>query len=343
MLQCYALQQFLAHKGYKVEVIDYRPEYLRKEYELFNRLRIADSSIFRILKNIIRDLWLLPFWLRRHRAFGRFSKEELCLSGKVSGKDIPDDYDVYVVGSDQIWNPLITNGYDDVYFCRFKFEKGKRRYMSYAASMEVAALGKEEASSLSLLLNGFDAISVREDILVDMLQPYTKCKIEQVLDPTLLLDVAVWDRIVIRPRDRQKYVFVYQVRENEHTMRVAQSVADELQAKVVTVVPYFCKKSFGMQTPGEFVGLIKYAECVVTTSFHGTAFSVIFNKPFYTLLLKSGSDTRSSSLLHSIGLGNRLVALDEVPRFSGIDYTAANEALLRMREQSECFVENSLK
>lgn len=343
MLQCYALQQFLALKGYKVEVIDYRPEYLRKEYELFNRLRIADSSIFRMLKNIIRDLWLLPFWLRRHRAFARFLKEKLCLSEKVRGKDIPDGYDVYVSGSDQIWNPLITNGYDDVYFCHFRFEKGKRRYMSYAASMEVAALGKEDVSSLSFLLDSFDAISVREDILVDMLQPYAKRKIEQVLDPTLLLDADVWERVAVRPSGRQKYVFVYQVRENEHTMRVAQSVADELQAKVVSVVPYFCKKSLRMQTPGEFVGLIKYAECVVTTSFHGTAFSVIFNRPFYTLLLKSGSDTRSSSLLHSLGLGERLVSLNEVPRFSQIDYTAANEALGRMREQSECFVENSLQ
>ena len=188
------------------------------------------------------------------------------------------------MGSDQIWNPQITKGFHKPYFGYFDFSKENRKYIAYAASMEASSLTQEEKAFYKKALDNFNAISVRETTLADLLQPLTSKKIETVLDPTLLANTDIWNSIVKRPLLNCKYVLVYQVRFDKNTRRIAQDIANQIGAKVIEITAWinwkFKKNVYQCCSPEEFLGWIKYASCIVTTSFHGTAFSVIFNKDY---------------------------------------------------------------
>ena len=126
VLQCYAMQEFLRSKGHDVEVINYRPNYLLKPYKIFNVKRFSSKKPIRILKGLILEFLLFPVRLKRFYGFENFINNKLILSKTVTKESIPSNYDIYIVGSDQIWNPKITKGFDEIYFCRFPFEKGKK-------------------------------------------------------------------------------------------------------------------------------------------------------------------------------------------------------------------------
>ena len=148
VLQCYATQEFLRGKGYDVEVINYRPYYLLHPYQLFNYRRVLCKNPIRLIKKFIQELLLFPVRYKRWRAFEGFINEQLQLGSVVTNK-LPIDCDVYLIGSDQVWNPKITNGFDDVYFAQFPFAKAKKRYVAYAASMEAKKLKNEGMSYLN--------------------------------------------------------------------------------------------------------------------------------------------------------------------------------------------------
>ena len=342
ILQCYALQEYLKVQGHNVEVIDYRPPYLLKPYSLFNINRIRSRNPIRIIKNFIRESILFYGRYKRYCGFESFIKNRLNLSAKVKGKNIPDNYDVYIIGSDQVWNPKITEEFDNIYFANFPFKKEQKKYISYAASMETQELNHEQKKYFTSALNSLDQISVRENVLCELLQPLTHKDIKQVLDPTLLIESSVWEKVVTPPNIKLKYVLVYQVRINERTMQIANEIAKQIGGIVIETVAWLdkqcLKNKYQYASPEMFLGLIKHASCIVTTSFHGTAFSVIFNKPFYTLVLNDGKDSRSLSLLSSVGLRDRAISLETVPTFTPIDYSKANQQLNIIRKESSQFL-----
>lgn len=341
VLQCYALQEMLKGMGHTVEIIDYRPYYLRVPYDVINLHRIQSRNPLRLVKRAISETLSLPQRIIRHRKFDSFIKHYLNLS-KSAG--ISSDYDVYVMGSDQIWNPKITNGFDGVYFGYLPFPKVKKKYIAYAASMETEQLDSAEEDYLRKSLKNFDAISVRETQLATLLQPLTDKKVSVVLDPTLLADSSVWNIFFGQKPLNRKYVLVYQVRVDKNTLRIARHIASQLDAEVVAISSYpTCRKCCNLyqtESPQDFVNWIKHASCVVTTSFHGTAFSIILNRPFYSLALGTG-DTRSASLLKLVGLEDRLIDKTASPSFQEIDYTGikVNERLERYRNDSRAFLQ----
>lgn len=345
VLQCYAMQEFLRSKGHDVEVINYRPKYLLEPYKIFNLKRCFSKNPFRILERILKEFILLPMRIKRFHGFENFINSKLNLSNAVTKKYIPSNYDIYIVGSDQIWNPKITRGFDDIYFCRFPFVKEKKKYIAYAASMESKVLDDNAARYYSYSLNNFDYISVREKQLLELLQPLVHKPIEQVLDPTLMVSSKIWE-IFPNRNNQEKYVVVYQVRNNENTIRIAHHIAAQIGAKVKILVAWLQIKYSDTDqnaTPEEFVDYIRNASCVVTTSFHGSAFSIIFNRPFYTIRLNDGADTRSSSLLKSLGLEHRMIDANESPVFSQIDYSLVNQRLDVLRVKSQNYLLNSLQ
>lgn len=347
VLQCYALQEMLKNMGYKVEVIDYRPEYLLAPYRKFSLSRFKRSSLLSIAKVCVKEFLLLVKRIRRYNAFQTFINKRFNLSPTVNDKSIPSFYDVYIMGSDQIWNPKITKGFDPVYFGFSDFDKGNRKYISYAASMETKEVDKESKDFFEKALMNFDAVSVRETQLKTLLQPLTGKNIELVLDPTLLADKKIWDAIAIRPNINKKYILVYQVRYNVNTIRIARQLAKDINAEIIEVTSSlricFSNKSRQCESPEEFLGWIKNADCVVTTSFHGTAFSIIFNRPFYCIKLDDEFDTRSASLLKSLGLEYRFIDKKSTPTLSPIDYSVANERLSHLQIQSIDFLSKALE
>lgn len=348
VLQCYALQETLKQIGHDVEVIDYRPQYLLTSYSIFNKYRILSKNPILMIRFFIREMLLLPVRIKRYHAFNEFIETKLNLSHRIMKRDIPSSYDIYIMGSDQIWNPKITQGFDSVYFGYFDFHKGEKKYISYAASMEANLFDTKSTQFYVKALNNFDALSVRETRLAELLQPLTTKKIEIVLDPTLLANRNIWNRIALEPSIKRKYVLMYQVRCNENTLRIANNIANQIGAVVIEIMSYptrhFSKKQLPWSSPEEFLGLIKNAACVVTTSFHGTAFSIIFNRPFYCIQLDDGWDTRSLSLLKTIGLCDRMIKKSETPKFTEIDYNGEiNKCLFQLRENSLHYLMNNVK
>ncbi len=345
VLQCYALQEFLKSKGHNVEIIDYRPYYLLRPYKIFKIERILSHNPIKLLKNTFRELALLYYRYVRYYNFETFITNKLNLSLRVRENNIPNKYDIYIIGSDQVWNPKITKGFDNIYFASFPFEKEKKKYISYAASMGVQELTAEQKQYIKSSLCNFDKISVRENNLCKLLEPLTSNTINQVIDPTLLIKVADWNQLVIKPNINSKYVLVYQVRTNKETLKIANNIARQIGGVVIEAVAWLnirCfKNKYQVATPEAFLGLIKYADCVVTTSFHGTAFSIIFNKVFYTLLLNDGKDSRSLSLLESVGLKDRAISINSTISFTSIDYSEVNYRLNQIRKDSEKYLDLS--
>lgn len=346
VLQCYATQEFLRSQGYEVEVINYCPRYLLDPYKLFFKRRVVSKNPIQLLKRLIVEILLFPYRYRRFKGFEKFIHNCLRIGKVVTRESLPSNCDAYIIGSDQVWNPKITHGFDPIYFADFPFEKGNKKFISYAASMESKALNNEQIEFYKTALNNFDSLSVRESQLQKLLQPLTSKKIYQVLDPTLMVPTHVWDNLSSDKSNVEKYVVVYQIRIVPNTMRIAENIASQIGAKVkVLVASVRYKAGEGTDqtaTPEDFVDTIRNAVCVVTTSFHGTAFSVIFNRPFYTIKLNDGADTRSMSLLDSLGLEERLIEINDTPKFSPIDYSLANQKLEQLRKESEDYLLNSL-
>lgn len=347
VLQCYALQETLKQMGHNVEIIDYRPKYLLTPYTIFDKKRFLSKNPISLIKHCIKETLLLPARIKRHNAFDKFINNRLNLSHRIIKRTIPDNYDVYIMGSDQIWNPKITQGFDPVYLGYFDFPKGRKKYISYAASMETNELNAETRDLYIKALNNFDAISVREAKLAELLQPLTLKKIETVLDPTLIADIATWKSIINRPNIKHKYILVYQVRNNKNTMRIASEIANQINAVVIEVTSrldiHFRKNRFQCTSTEKFLGLVKDAACIVTTSFHGTVFSIIFNRPFYCIQLDDNMDNRSQSLLEQIGLSERMIKKDDTPNFTKIDYNdRINKSILKLREKSLCYLRDNI-
>ncbi len=344
VLQGYALQEVLKNLGHEVKVINYRPYYIVNAYKTL-KLVLSRHPLW-MVKHTISEILIYPRSVRRHEAFTRFIEGRLNLTSPCDKKSIVSDIDAYIFGSDQIWNTGITSGYDDIFWGKLPFEKGNKKYITYAASMGKDSVADDDKKRIAEYMNNFDAISVRENSLKNMLSPLTDKNVQLVLDPTLLAPRSVWDKLDDNIEERG-YVLVYQVRKNKNTIELANHIAHQLNAKVITLEANINwrmgqnKKSCA--SPEDFVSYIKHASCVVTTSFHGTAFSVIFNKPFYCLELGDGADGRSKSLLHSLLLDDRMVDKLARPAFTEVDYTEANKLLDGLRESSEQFLTDNLK
>lgn len=340
VLQCYALQETLKTRGHNVEIIDYRPKSITENYKVLGNL--AKYKGLNGAKNLAKDVLCLRRSFIRHQKFEYFIEKHLRISIPTKEGKIPDDYDIYIIGSDQVWNPYVTHGFDGVYFGAF-LKKGK--CISYAASMETSTLTEAQSKFFSKALRNFDAISVREFKLAELLQPLTTKTISVVLDPTLLANVSIWDKMVDHVKGKS-YVLVYQVQEDPNTIRIANNIADQLGCNVVSLVSWVrCGYKKGRKqcaSPSDFVNLIREAKCIVTTSFHGTAFSVIFNKPFYCVTLKDSWNSRSKSLMTQLDLESRIVKWDESPSFSDINYSSINYKLRRLRDKSLDFLEQNL-
>lgn len=339
VLQAYGLQETLKAMGHQVEIIDYRPAFLLKPYKIFNIDRFISRNPICICKAIIKECLVSTMRVKRFLAFNHFIKCKLNLSEK---KEVNDKYDIYIIGSDQVWNPRITRGFHSPYFADFSFNKNKRKYVSYAPSMGSKELRKEEKTFYKQALQNFDSISVRESQLSILLRPLTEKKVSVVLDPALLAEPTIWESIIIKPKIKEKYVLIYQVRTNSNTMRIASNIAKQINGRVITLhawlSPNISKNNFQCASPEEFLGWIKYASCVVTTSFHGTAFSIVFNTPFYTIKLENDVDVRSLSILKQVGLNERFISKDSSPKFTTIDFTNTNSKLLELRNLSKRFL-----
>ncbi|MBL4901150.1 MAG: polysaccharide pyruvyl transferase family protein [Desulfocapsa sp.] len=342
VLQVAALICFLKNQGYAVEAVNYlSPPNRRYRLILFFKRR-----------NVVKLLWetLFLFGRRylRHRAFERFMSTYV-IHSQAPVKEKNDlkglDYDAYVVGSDQVWNTDITAGFDDIYWGNFSTEKPARK-ISYAASSENYPYDRRNKEKVRKGLRNFDALSVRENAFAEYLQKVTTQEISTVVDPTLLVPSGFFENLAVPPENRGRFVLVYQVVENHEVLCVAQNIARQLDAEVIEIrskITGMVKRKNVIETarPEEFLGYLKAAQCIVTTSFHGTAFSLIFQKSFYFVDLKNNAN-RSRALLNDLSLQQRVISTSDDVLFSSIDYEYPIQILRKKRKFSADFLKKAL-
>lgn len=351
MLQPFALKRTLEKMGLEVEVIRYKQQHI---YNTYNPLYIRAF----IRKNIfaaIRNIFNLPVDLKKQKVYKQYLLKHINSIPGFSQK-IPDDKDFYFFGSDQIWNPKITDGFDPIYFGNFPVKHGAKK-IAYAASAESIAYSKNEVNYLKKNLKNFDFISVREQSLNDNLTKFTGMQnIATVLDPTLISDPEIFSEINhINPLPGKKFVFFYKIRNcmcfAEKIYQYAQSIGAELlilsswyekdivrfskKHKNVTYLP-----TAGVET---FLGAVKFAECTFTPSFHGCVFPILNHRPFFSLVLKDSWNTRARDLLSTLDLEERLLNIDDIIIEKPIDYSIVDKKLSLARCNSLNFIKNAIK
>lgn len=364
-LQAYATQRKLNLMGYDAELIDYlyyrnpghiaeaesRPFY---PYPLKNRvkelgLKLIDA-IGRIRKTDAQKRREGNFD-KFHSQHNRFSATRYRRHSELFGN--PPDYDAYCVGSDQVWNPRCYTNLD-AYFLNFA-PAGKLRF-SYASSFGVKNVPDSARETYARLLTQMDHISVRESSGVDLVRRLTGKEAELVADPTLLLNRDEWMEVA-EPVEGlpERYVLVYELRALPYLMEVARQIAGHRGIKIVRI----CKDARSAvggddnviniteAGPSHFVYLFDRAECVVTNSFHGTAFSVNFHRELFCVLSATATNNgRQESLLARVGLTDRII-YDEQPRdpnqMPTTDYAAAEQKLSDLREESVRYIKRALE
>lgn len=339
VLQCYALATTLKELGHDVEVIDYLPTQFKVEYSIYP---FKHLSFFRKITQLLKLLPILDIKIKRSKAFNSFIKT-LPLSKESYDETNAKfwEYDTIIFGSDQIWNPTLTNNKDNVY-CG-NFPKLGKKFVSYAASTNPKLLRKEYQAYFEGIINRFDSISTREVSLTDYLNELNRGVSQVVLDPVLLLTKDQWKKIAIKPIENH-FLLVYTVPQHPQIIQVANQLAKEKNLQVIEIRPnvHNIRKKNYLQTvsPAEFLGYIMYADYVLTTSFHGTALSVVFERQFLTLSINEQVDDRAANLLDNLCLSDRLVYPNDYHR-GDIDYRSSS--LTQLRNTSIDFLTSSLK
>ncbi|MBS7130554.1 polysaccharide pyruvyl transferase family protein [Clostridium sp.] len=346
VLQTYALQQYLKSMGHEVEVIDYKPErFSNKRY--FN---LTGDKWNNPLKKLVGLVITIPIKAVRKNIFDKFVKRYIFLT-KDTYETYDDvvkncgDKDIYLTGSDQVWNSTYNELIDPTYFLEFA-PKGKKR-LAYAGSFGKITLDKKEIDKTKELLNKYTRISVREKSAIGILESMGRTDGVHVLDPSLLLDKKDWLKISDSRKDYGRYVLVYNLNNDSKIKQYAKKIAEAKGIKVVNIVLRVrgdkgCINEY-FTTPNRFIHLFANAEYIVTDSFHGTAFSINFNRQFLCVLPPKYT-TRLTSILELVNLKDRICKneLNLQKALKEINYNEVNKLIDEQRVISKNFLENEI-
>lgn len=356
VLQACALQSYLLAQEHEADIIDYRPTYLDRDHWPVPLPRLHGLSKIGKLLRFVKWLGFLPWTISilpwrvvRRRAFRKFEGDRLQLSPRyqVSHRSW-QNYDAVIFGSDQIWNPEITEGGDPVFF-GLQANGEVPAMIAYGASAGSEYETAANDTRITHALGNFSAVSVRESLLASALRPTLQQPVEKVLDPTMLVEPSLWDQLSKRPVSSAPYILLYEVEKVSKARKIAGEIAQKLSARVVSIWSGYGGewplRSIMTASPEEFVGWVKNAECIVTSSFHGVAMAVSLSKPFYCVSNRATPDVRIAEVLSSLSLEDRFIAGANTPPFSAIDYSQGSSVATNLkqgRKQSGDFLRKAL-
>ncbi len=338
VLQCYALQEVTKQLGHNATVIDYNQPFIKQLY--------TPSKFDQIRKEIFHPRALMGLSTKfksqkiRRQIFDSFCSQYINMSEECDSNSIPN-FDAYIVGSDQMWSiDCVGHIIDPVYFGKFA-RPDKSKLIGYAVSSNHYSINRL-SSQLSELLNRFDAFSFREKAISQEVKAITSTDYPITIDPTLCADSRIWDKLIKDKWANRKYIAVYHILlrfsivAHELILKQAHRIANEHGWEIIDL-------SYGDYSVDDFVSVIRHAQCVITSSFHATVFSIIFSKPLFAVKLHDGNDTRYVNLLQTLHLDNLLVDLDFTNNWPmEHDYNTASEILQTIRNQSVAFLKASV-
>ena len=344
MLQTYGLQEYLRSLGHDVYIIDFKPDYKIKQYKRSSARYWLSRNPKMCIRRLIDYIRSKKKRNKRWDRFHSFMLNHFDLYPYHTGMDF-HEFDAVFIGSDQVWSPYHTGGWFDDLMFGVDF---KCKTISYAPSCTSTCLSEEQKNYFRTHLDMMTAISVREDSFKDVLQPFTRHNISVVLDPTLLAGDEVFNKIATPMHIKNPYVVVYEIARHTQVRAIAEDIAKQLNADIIELTNSVSNlhndpSVLDDASPSEFLGIIKNAACIVTTSFHGTAFSLLFQRPFYVVKQGTAADNRMISLMNKLGIQDRLVSMNDKLTMSILDYSSVNAKLAQLVADSEDFINNSLK
>ncbi len=338
-LQSYALQKFLDANGVDNDIIDYECDYINKRYKKL--LNIDKRNIPKSLAGSVLRAGNKKLNLKLSR---EFRQKHMRLSPSYNKSTIAscaDKYSGFISGSDQVWSPTCA-GFDTAYL--LDFAKPGQKF-SYAASFGVPVIPKEKEPEYKKLLKDFSLISLREQSGEDIVKSVTDKETCVNIDPTLLLKSSQWDKLACNIELKKPYILLFGVLKPKNMVQYAVKLGKEKNLPVYNLTDLHFPKIDGINyikpvSPDMFIGLIKNAEYVVTNSFHGSAFSIIYHKKFVMELDSySKRNTRSEELLKMLGIENKEITKDCSPDPDlPVDWVKADEILEAEREKSRLYV-----
>lgn len=351
-LQAYALQEYCKSLGCDYEIIDYKPPYLSQHF----KLDVVANSRYDV--PVVKQLYLLMKLpgrlcaLRKKRRFDVFTSQFLQLSSRRynSCEDLRLNYpdaDLYLAGSDQIWNTLFKNGHDASFYLDF-VDANKRR-VAYAASFATDKIFNDPENQVYKRLQNFDAISVREMSALGLLESLGRTDGVLVADPVFLLEADKWLSLARNVQLRAStgdYILVYDC---ERSLRLKE-ITVELKRRtglpvysLSTTCGGYVDRDYSLSGPLEFLSLLSRARYVVANSFHALAFSLIFKKDFYIVNRSEAINTRMRDFLKYVGLHDRLIMESGHLNAMDINWRHVFASLQSLIVRSEDFLKIQLK
>lgn len=364
ILQTYALQRFLEDKEYSTEILLYKKtNYVKQAMRLFN-IPLLKATVKMKYKSVYAKAFQKETFEKvlcsRERAFADFINENVKFSKVYKGRQNlingTKNYDAFVLGSDQVWNPMNLGG---DYFT-MTFIPDNKKKITYAPSFGVSVIPEYQRKKTAQYLKRIDCISVRELSGQKIVKQLTGRTAQVVVDPTMLVDKSRWDELRGDRIVKEPYIMCYFISTNPNHRIFAKRLAKKTGLKIVTIphVDEFVKAdvNFGDIVPSgvgpaQFINLISNAEYVCTDSFHATVFSVLYERKFFTFnrfaqQTSASTNSRLTSILKILGLESRMT--DSKRKITNedlkeIDFTDSIKKLNSMRKKSEEYLINSLE
>lgn len=366
-LQAYALCNFLREQGFDAEQIcfqrtrkkTFKRSIVRRVLSKGKRLLIHPIRELRASKNakflekVQRRYQIAERQTRAFEAFNNHIPHSNNVYNESTIVDCVNDYDIFITGSDQVWN---LDWYEPVYF--LDFVPSSKPKISYAASMGMDCLTNEQELLVKNSLKDFKAISVREKSAGDLIKGLVPVQPIDVVDPVLLLGREDWDRICDESVKGQDYVCCYFLGRNKKARELAQKFAKEKGLKLFSI-PYwsllpidFNKNVENMfdLTPGQFIGLIKNAKYIFTDSFHAVVFSFIYQKQYFVFNrdTKGAMNSRIKNITDLFHTSERFCDgkekenLQYISTLKDIDYSQTNNNVEALKKESMDFLKRNL-
>ncbi len=343
VLQAYASKTYLNSKNIgTVRLIDYEPYRRKFMYAIFS-VEVLKSLTFRQKINYIirhNPIWM---WRKkcRRKAFSTFYENYLCPLWNKNEK-----LDVIVYGSDQIWNVDSNTDFSTFDACYYGDSTlSAKRKITYSASMGKIQTNEEFDEFVRCNMPNFNSLSVREKDLEEYIKRVIpNINIRTTVDPVFLLSKSKWEELIPQTLPHKKYILVYNLNSIKEIELLARKIKNEtgyeIKRLTIDVSTFNFRNDLDTASPLDFLWLIKNAEYIITSSFHGVAFSIIFQKSLYASL--PGRGLRIKSLLKTAGLESRwfddYLNIDSTP----INWESVNDNMSKVISHSKDYLDNAI-
>lgn len=346
-LQMYGLYRAVENTGAEAEIINYQNSYMkarrhtsaiRKRSGIAGKLRLCATKALHIRQTM--------GFHKFEKYMARYPVRSFDDSTRLA--DIAKRYDGVICGSDQVWNPNITD-LDLSYFLNFCGTGTKR--IAYAPSFGISEFSSYFINRICPELVQFAHVSVREKDGATLLEPLLDCKVPIVLDPTFLVSREEWMTLERKhPMAKGQYVLYFPVRKSNSLLQFSRELAKKRNAKLIIIEGNFLYQLRNRDTnvkyaldlsPEEWLSLVHHAECIVTNSYHGAAFSIHYQKDFY-LEYSSKTNSRLKQLMEISKLERRVVGDDCADWNEHIDYQSVESRISPVRSASMDYLKRSI-